>query len=87
MRIPIILIVSIILLSGCATPSEQAAQMQREMDRTVVIYGPACEKLGYTVNTDQWRSCVLQLSAKDDVKGYGYYPYPYYGPYYPHWGY
>ncbi len=56
------------LLVACATPQERAARMQAEMDQMIVVYGPACSKLGYNVNTDQWRHCVLQLSAKDDVE-------------------
>jgi hypothetical protein len=35
------------------------------------IYGPACSKLGYAANSDPWRSCVLQLSAKEDMERYG----------------
>ena len=70
-------------LAGCATSSERAAQAQREVEQMVEIYGPACTKLGFTVDTDPWRSCIINLGRKDDA----YYPhhalYGYYGP--PHW--
>lgn len=70
-------------LAGCATSAERAAQAQREVEQMVEIYGPACTKLGFTVDTDPWRSCIINLSQRDDA----YYPrhalYGYYGP--PHW--
>ncbi len=72
------------LLSGCATPQEKAAQAQAEIEQMMVVYGPACSKLGYPANSDQWRNCVLQLSAKDDIQRYG--P-AYYGGFgRRHWG-
>ena len=53
-------------LAGCATPEQRAAQWQWEVDQMIVVYGPACEKLGYKPNDDPWRDCVLRLSARDD---------------------
>lgn len=88
MRTPILLALSGALLAACTTPAEQAAAMQREIDRKVVVYGPACDKLGYGANTDQWRNCVLQLSSDDEARRYASYPYAYPYPYrYPHRGY
>jgi hypothetical protein len=55
-----------VVLAGCATPAERAAQAQREVDDMVRVYGPACEKLGYQAASDGWRDCVLRLSARDD---------------------
>ena len=52
-----------LLLTGCATPAERAAQIQREVDEMIVVYGPGCERLGYANGTDEWRSCILRLSA------------------------
>lgn len=75
-----------LLLAACTTPQERAAQMQAQADEMVVIYGPACQRLGYTVNTDQWRACILNLSAKEDLHNYLSYPY-YSGPGYWHHGY
>lgn len=74
------------LLAGCATPQERAARMQAEMARLIEIYGPACVQLGYTVQTDPWRQCVLQLSTREEIERMG--P-PYYGgrPYWRgYWG-
>lgn len=52
------------LLSGCAalTPAERSLQMQQEVDTMIQVYGPACEKLGYQVDTDPWRACILKLN-------------------------
>lgn len=61
----------VLLLAGCASPEQRAAKMQAEMDEMMRIYGPACAKLGYASNSDQWRDCVLQLSAKEDAQRYG----------------
>jgi hypothetical protein len=59
------------LLTGCATPAERAAQMQREVNEMIVVYGPACEKLGFKKDSDPWRDCILQLSIKDSYeRGY-----------------
>ena len=52
-------------LFGCATPAERAAQIQREVEEMIVIYGPGCERLGYTNGTDDWRNCILRLAQRD----------------------
>lgn len=72
MKHAIKLCVAALLLAGCTTPQQQAANMQAEMDKMMLIYGPACSKLGYATNSDEWRGCVLQLSAKEDMERYGY---------------
>lgn len=74
MRTSIALAFNIAILAGCATPAEQAVMINREVDRMILVYGPACEKLGYKNDTDPWRSCVLQMSTKDDFERYNYYP-------------
>lgn len=59
-------------VAGCATPTpaERAAEMQREIDEMIQIYGPACEKLGYKNGTDKWRDCILRMSAKEAQQRY-----------------
>ena len=71
MRTRLIACAGALLLAGCTTPEQRAANMQAEMDKMIQIYGPACSKLGYSTNSDQWRDCVLQLSAKEDAQRYG----------------
>ena len=68
--------------TACSTPQERAAQKQAEMASLMQIYGPACSRLGYAVDSDPWRSCILSLSTKDDLQRYG--PGPGWGPGY--WG-
>jgi hypothetical protein len=80
MRTPIASIALATMLAACATPEQQAAYKQQDMDRMMSVYGPACSRLGYAASSDQWRNCVLQLSIKDDAAKYAYYPY-----YYPPW--
>ncbi len=60
------------LLAGCAslTPAERAAQMQREVDEMIQVYGPACEKLGYKAYTDPWRECILKLDTAKNLERY-----------------
>ena len=55
----------VLVLAGCATTAERSAKMQREADKMIVIYGPACEKLGYKTGTDPWRDCILRLYTND----------------------
>lgn len=59
-----------VVLAGCATPAERAAQMEREIDEMIVVYGPACERLGFGRDSDPWRDCILQLSTKDAYERY-----------------
>ena len=40
----------------------------------IQVYGPACEKLGYTGGSDPWRDCVLRLDRKDSLERANRYP-------------
>ena len=78
-----------LLLAGCATtttPAERSANMQRKAEEMLQIYGPACEKLGYTKDSDEWRDCVLKLANQEEMKAYmrlyGHPPYAVGAPYY-----
>lgn len=53
--------VLLLLLAGCAapTPEQRAAN-------TIARYGPYCDRLGYTRDTDGWRAC-LQRARSDDL--------------------
>lgn len=66
----LIFIAAVLGLAGCATPAERATLLLAEMDNMITIYGPACEKLGYKRDDDNWRDCVLHLSARDDERRY-----------------
>lgn len=65
MRTLMLMTASVLCLIGCATPQEKAAKQQAEMNRMISEYGPACTQLGYTVNSDSWRNCVVQLAGKN----------------------
>jgi hypothetical protein len=54
-----------LLISSCATPAQRAAEVQRDVDDMIQVYGPGCEKLGFKPDTDQWRDCVLRLADRD----------------------
>lgn len=58
----------ILVVSGCATQEQRAAQIQREVDDMVRVYGPACDKLGFKPDTDPWRDCVLRLATKTSLE-------------------
>lgn len=62
------------LLAGCATPAERAARVEREVNETIAIYGPACERLGYAADTDPWRDCILRLNATDRIESFSRMP-------------
>lgn len=55
-------------LAACSTPQQRAERMQAEMAELMTIYGPACSRLGYAQNSDQWRHCVLQLSTREELR-------------------
>ena len=55
-------------LAACSTPQQRAERLQAEMAELMVIYGPACSRLGYAQNSDQWRECVLQLSTREELR-------------------
>ncbi len=55
---------SLALLQGCTTPEQRAAQVREEVENMMRVYGPACEKLGFAKDTDLWRECILNLSAR-----------------------
>ena len=50
-----------VFLTSCASREEQAARAAREVDRRIIVNGPACEKAGFGKNTDTWRNCVLEF--------------------------
>lgn len=54
-----------LLLGGCATQADRAAQQQREVDDMIAVYGPACERLGNARDTEQWRACILKLDTRN----------------------
>ena len=62
------LFVSMMFVAGCVTQAERAAQVQRDVNEMIGIYGPGCEKLGYKADSDPWRDCVLRLSTKDRLE-------------------
>ena len=50
----------LIALAGCMTVEQRAQQ-------TLAAYGPYCEKLGYTPNTDAWRQCIQAEDMRDAI--------------------
>lgn len=81
----ILILLAALGTTACATPEQRAAQMRAEMDRMIQVYGPACGRLGYAENSDQWRNCVLQLSMKEEMERYGRHPSYYAGVGRSHW--
>ncbi|MDP1635010.1 MAG: hypothetical protein Q8L69_10060 [Gallionellaceae bacterium] len=64
----ILMVAMLAVLTGCMTPAERVAAEKAEVEEMIKIYGPACEKLGYTADTDPWRDCILKLRAHNDEK-------------------
>jgi hypothetical protein len=58
----------IVFVAGCVTQAERAAQVQREVEELIRVYGPGCEKLGFKTDSDQWRDCVLRLATRDKLE-------------------
>ncbi|MDN4060451.1 hypothetical protein QPK31_19770 [Massilia sp. YIM B02769] len=77
----LIVLSAALVLSACATPQEKAARKQAEMAELMQVYGPACDRLGYAQQSDQWRNCIISLSTRDEVQRSGNYgPYGGWGP-------
>ena len=51
-------ILAVLVIAGCATPEQRAQQV-------IAAYGPYCEKLGYTPNSDPWRQCLQTEDMRD----------------------
>jgi hypothetical protein len=62
---------SALCLSACSTPQQRAQRQQADMERMMIEFGPACQRLGYTANSDPWRNCIIQLGVKDEIDRYG----------------
>lgn len=60
-----------VFLSGCTTQEQRTAQAQADVAQMMAIYGPACSRLGYAVQSGPWRNCVVNLSTKYDLQRYG----------------
>src|SRR5438105_15634154 len=58
------------LVAACATQADRTAQMQRDVDDMIAVQGPACDRLGYARNSDQWRDCVVRLDNKERLARY-----------------
>jgi len=71
MRPFLIAVSALALLSGCATMEQEAARQEQEMGRMIYVYGPACQRLGFAPDTDQWRNCVIGLGQMDAMYYYG----------------
>ncbi len=69
MRVLILTAASALCLLGCATPEERAMKQQAEMESLMAEYGPACSQLGYAMNSDPWRDCVLQQAQRGGRSG------------------
>jgi hypothetical protein len=62
--------VLVLFVAACATQAERAAQVQRDVDDMIMVYGPGCEKLGFKPDSDPWRDCIIRLATKDDIERY-----------------
>ena len=62
MKKPITVLTCIAALSGCAMTPEQRVE---HITRT---YGPACQKLGYLIDSDGHRTCMMQMDASKQAE-------------------
>ncbi len=67
MRTSIVLGIGAIALTACGTPQERAAYREDPVNAMAQEYGPACAKLGYAKDSDQWRHCVMRSSTRADL--------------------
>ena len=76
----------VLLFAGCATnPQAEQQKASQLMEYKIQVYGPACEKLGFTKDTDPWRECIQREYEQTLImrQPYNYYwDYPYATPNY-----
>jgi hypothetical protein len=67
---PVAVLMLAIGIAACApiSPAERSARMQKEVDEMIVVYGRACERLGYKADSDPWRDCVLRLNSNKTIE-------------------
>lgn len=63
----------VICAVGCSTPQERARQQQANMSAMIAEYGPSCSQAGYVRDSDTWRSCIVQLGARHNAGGGGFF--------------
>ncbi|HEY8024547.1 MAG TPA: hypothetical protein VIF60_08280 [Burkholderiaceae bacterium] len=66
----LMLVLALCTLTACSTPADRAARAQREVEQMMQEFGPACDKLGYTRDSDAWRNCVLKLGTEQNAQRY-----------------
>jgi len=84
------LLALIAMTAGCATdPAAQQKFALEQMEYKLKVYGPACEKLGFTKDTDEWRSCIQREYEQVLLRRQSIRSNDYWGPYYrpPYWRY
>lgn len=69
MRALLLTAAGVCCLLGCATPQERAQTQLAEMERMMAEFGPACSQLGYAMNSDPWRNCVVKLATENSRRG------------------
>lgn len=65
MRIPMMVTIAAGFLVACASPAQQDAALERDVDTVIQAHGPACEKQGYGVDSHRWRNCVYQSGKQE----------------------
>ena len=83
--IALISLLSALFVSGCATnPQAEQQKASKLMEYKIHVYGPACEKLGFTKDTDPWRECIQREYEQTLImrQPYNYWDYPYATPNY-----
>ena len=71
MRTLILAAVAATALLGCATPAEQQARLENDVNDLIRAHGPACEKQGYASESAQWRNCVYQSARVEYTSSQG----------------
>lgn len=76
--------ISLLAVAGCASnPAAEQARATKQMEHKILVYGPACEKLGFAKDTDKWRECIQREHEQSLMQMRNLNPpYPYWGPYY-----
>lgn len=70
MRAMIVMSMATALLAACGSTQEMTAYGNDPVMALAGEYGPACERMGYGRESNEWRRCIAQSTTRADLARY-----------------
>jgi hypothetical protein len=55
------------LLVACASPVENTAAVDQDVDGLIQTYSVTCQKQGYAPDSHAWRNCIYQTASGEEL--------------------